>query len=64
MKTTDKKKREVLSDKTQREQIDNESKPQSDLYGKVERTEKDTNVEIPTEESVEDLRDFSEINRR
>lgn len=49
-----------------REVVENEdARPQSNLYQDLEGTEKETNVEVPTDDAVEDIKEWvDEENRR
>ncbi len=40
------------------DEINDDKEPASDLYGTLKGKEKGTNVEIPTEHSVEDAKDW------
>ena len=55
----------LKAEMSQRGQGDQEGKdkPSSDLYGDVEKRDEDTGVEVPTLDSVNEAKDWSEENQ-
>ena len=48
----------------QQKEIDNDDRAQSDVYAKTEGKDPETGVEIPTEESVEEAKDWVDNQNR
>lgn len=49
---------------TDQRDVGQSEKPSSDLYSSVEKRDEETGVEIPTDEAVEEARDWVEENRK
>lgn len=49
---------EIHADLEQRKEIDHEDRPASDVYSKTEGKDPETGVEIPTEEAVEEAKEW------
>lgn len=49
--------------KKAQERVNEENHTDSELYARTKGEEKDTGIKIPTEDSVEDAREWSEENR-
>lgn len=49
--------------KKAQERVNEENHTDSELYARMKGEEKDTGIKIPTEDSVEDAREWSEENR-
>ena len=61
---SDSKKKEMKANLEQQKEIDNDDRAQSDIYAKTEGKDPETGVEIPTEESVEEAKDWVDNQNR
>ena len=61
---SDKKREDKIKDADREVCRDENLKPQSNLYQDVEGYEKDTNVEVPTDESVKDAKEWVDEENR
>ncbi|MBS6610415.1 MULTISPECIES: DUF3787 domain-containing protein [Peptoniphilus] len=61
---SDSKKKEMKANLEQQKEIDNDDRAQSDVYAKTEGKDPETGVEIPTEESVEEAKDWVDNQNR
>lgn len=69
---TDEKRKSLLKEEVEDKQVEAETsqravttndKPSSDVYTDVEKREEETGIEVPTEEAVEEAREWSEENQ-
>ena len=61
---SDSKKKEMKANLEQQKEIDNDDRAQSDVYAKTEGKDPETGVEITTEESVEEAKDWVDNQNR
>lgn len=62
-------KKEELKDKkiqaeTDQRDVGTSEKPSSDVYSSIEKRDEETGVEIPTDEAVEEAKEWIEENRK
>lgn len=56
-------KRKKISAEMDQRDVGASEKPSSDLYSNIESRDADTGVEIPTDEAVEEAKEWTEENR-
>lgn len=61
---SDAKKKEMKANMDQQKEIKPEDRPDSDLYAKTEGQDPETGIEIPTEESVEEAKEWVDNENR
>ncbi|NLW53127.1 MAG: DUF3787 domain-containing protein [Tissierellia bacterium] len=69
---TDEKRKDLLKEEvvdkkveaeTSQRAVTTQEKPSSDVYSDVEKRDEETGVEVPTEQAVEEAREWSEENQ-
>ncbi|EFR33590.1 conserved hypothetical protein [Peptoniphilus harei ACS-146-V-Sch2b] len=61
---SDAKKKEMKANMDQQKEIKPEDRPDSDLYAKTEGQDPETGIEIPTEEAVEEAKEWVDNENR
>ena len=61
---SDAKKKEMKANMDQQKEIKPEDRPDSDLYAKTEGKDPETGIEIPTEEAVEEAKEWVDNENR
>lgn len=61
---SDAKKKEMKANMDQQKEINHSDRPDSDLYAKTEGQDPETGIEIPTEESVEEAKEWVDNENR
>lgn len=61
---SDAKKKQMKANMDQQKQIKSENRPDSDVYSKTERKDPETGIEIPTENSVEEAKEWVDNENR
>lgn len=61
---SDAKKKEMKANMDQQKEIKPEDRPDSDLYAKTEGQDPETGIEIPTEEAVEETKEWVDNENR
>ncbi|MDK7754733.1 MAG: DUF3787 domain-containing protein [Peptoniphilus harei] len=61
---SDAKKKEMKANMDQQKEIDHSDRADSDLYAKTEGKDPETGIEIPTEESVEEAKEWVDNENR
>lgn len=61
---SDSKKKEMKANMDQQKQINSENRPDSDVYAKTEGKDPETGIEIPTENSVEEAKEWVDNENR
>lgn len=61
---SDAKKKEMKANMDQQKQINPNDRPDSDIYAKTEGQDPETGIEIPTEESVEEAKEWVDNENR
>ncbi|MDU7150855.1 MULTISPECIES: CDIF630_02480 family spore surface protein [Peptoniphilus] len=61
---SDAKKKQMKANMDQQKQINSENRPDSDVYAKTERKDPETGIEIPTENSVEEAKEWVDNENR
>ena len=61
---SDAKKKEMKANMDQQKEINSEDRPDSDLYSKTEGQDPETGIEIPTDEEVEEAKEWVDEENR
>ena len=61
---SDAKKKQMKANMNQQKQINSENRPDSDLYAKTAGKDPETGIEIPTENSVEEAKEWVDNENR
>ena len=61
---SDAKKKEMKANMDQQKEINSEDRPDSDIYAKTEEQDPETGIEIPTDEEVEEAKEWVDNENR